>query len=153
MDHIIRKKESLFEALSEDIRELKSRSKSYQPIILNYMCHESISKDSSDNTMYFGTKKETENVKHKPSKSYPTVSDQSKIAKSSKIKSVSAPSIKTIDTVKNLTKSSKDSELSSQLSISTSGFLSDPEILNKNVSFQKTAATNYSIKDCSEYNI
>lgn len=125
------------------------RSRSNQPILLTYVNHEAISKDTADQTMEIDTKKS--NSQQKSSKSHPVVSSHISKPSNSKIQSISAPIISRPDEVQQLSKISTDSELNYQLPISNSVILTDTEILNKIALFQKTVATNYSINDCREY--
>ncbi|CAG9798536.1 unnamed protein product [Chironomus riparius] len=67
--------------------------------------------------------------------------------------SLSTPTINRPNENQNLSRTSIDSELDSHLSICNSDSLTDTEIIRKHVSFQKNAATNYSINDCREYMI
>ena len=125
------------------------RSRSDQPLLLTYVNNGSILTSTTDLIMDFGTKKKK--FQQKSSKSHPVISTQLNTSSNLKTQSLSAPTISRPHEIPQSSETSIDSELNYHLPTSNSDSLTDTEIIRKHVSFQKNAATNYSINDCREY--
>ncbi|KAL7043680.1 hypothetical protein ACKWTF_001621 [Chironomus riparius] len=110
------------------------------------MNNESILTSTTDTSMDFDPRKKK--FHQKSSKSHSIISNQIKTSSNRKSESLSTPTINRPNENQNLSRTSIDSELDSHLSICNSDSLTDNEIIRKHVSFQKNAATNYSINDC-----